>query len=515
MRAAAAVMWQRSGAPLYRLLWRPATLAWIPTAAICAFIPMVFVLSIRLAFGLPELELSAGRAIQVLTLVAMMGLLVGQIVRELQHCPWSWAVPSLRRRLLPGVVLLGVLTALFARETWVLLAIPFEIGSRNAARDLYRFWNDFPPLSTGVFALYFLAFTAAVRPVPATIAGLLTGVFLADELTRAAAAHQAVAMLAAAVLVPVLLYHTLGASAARRRPFLPTRLLSGPVTTAARAPAPLRAGGGAQWKLAQLGAEPLDWLRAGVFENHGYRTSFVRVGTVAIAAAGLGYVALQTLLGAFLGATALWSGIYANAGRNIPDAIMSLTIVSALVTVPLAVFLTGFGSISLTRAPFYPLSRGQLAKIEFWGSLAEATVVTGLMAALLTAFWTSVYNEVWGYVAFGSTVWERLTGSSTAWVPALTRPLALVFLIAPIVQLFRLRYLRAAAPRNRIVVFIAVVALTAALTFAGLIAMGWANVLAPRYSLIVDVPVFAALAIVSQLLYRRGVERYFATADLI
>jgi hypothetical protein len=516
MKTAAAMMWEGSGAALYRLLWRPATLVWLPTAAICAFIPMLFVVTLRSALEL-NFDDNAGAAIQAVTLVAMMGLLVGQIVRELQHCAWSWAVPSLRWRLAPGVLLIGVLMALFVREVWTLLAVPVEIWSRNPARDLFRFWRQFPPLSASVFALYFLTFTAALRITPRTIAGLVTGVFFAHELTQAAAAHAVSAILAAAVLSPVLLYQALSANAARRQPFIPTRSLSGPVRAVAKAPTPLRAGGGAQWKLPHLGAQPLDWLRAGAFENHGYRTSFVRVATLAIATTGIGYVALQTLLVAFfafLGPTTTGLGIYGGASGQLLDAIMSLTIVSVIITVPLAVFLTGFASISLTRAPFYPLSREQRAGIEYWGSLAEATVLTGLMAALLAAFWTSVYNELWGYVGFRSAVWERLAGSSTAWVPALSRPLAFVFLTAPMVQLFRLRYLRAPSAWNRIVVFIAVVALTAALTLGGVIAMGWTNLLLPRYSLIIDVPPFAVLALLSQLLYRRRVERYFATADL-
>ena len=196
-------------------------------------------------------------------------------------------------------------------------------------------------------------------------------------------------------------------------------------------------------------------------------------------------------------------------GRSDAWALMNL---SPVIAVPISVLLASYASISLTRRSAYPLSRQQMARVEFWGSLAENLVICGLLTALLIGYWSLVCGRV-GLT--GMRAWPGRAGGYGGWIPFLLRPMGIIFFLIPITQFSRLRYLRAGNGWSSVRQLLGLLGLMFFLTT-------WAVVVGPRtlafiptMSLFVDGPLLVAMFVVTQVAYRHMVDRYFATADLV
>ena len=93
------------GGALFRLLGRPATLAWVPLSGFAAVSALVVASMAWVALDasfpgtapiVANLALGRGSPMAVLVPMfsAMIGLLAGQAIKELQHCHFSWALPG-------------------------------------------------------------------------------------------------------------------------------------------------------------------------------------------------------------------------------------------------------------------------------------------------------------------------------------------------------------------------------------------------------------------------------------
>ena len=98
------------GGALFRLLLRPAALAWVPLSMLVSVVVFAAVaLFWEIITGpYPPFPRPEWVHMVVWLFPALIGLLVGQAIKELQHCYFSWALPALRRRLLPGAVVIGL-----------------------------------------------------------------------------------------------------------------------------------------------------------------------------------------------------------------------------------------------------------------------------------------------------------------------------------------------------------------------------------------------------------------------
>jgi hypothetical protein len=514
----------RRGSALYRLLLRPATFAWVPLAALVALtLGTLFSALLRSYVGAPA---SSGRMGTVgWTLAAFIGLLVGQAIKELQHCHFSWGLPDLRRRLLAGSLVVGGSVALLlTREAFVTglwAASPLILALGGNEPNLLRAWTFLPPLSLGLVAVSFLAFWIGVRPSAVNLVGvmaplLVLGPFLVDPVVS----HGTFAAGLAAPLTAFLIYETFSVRSARRRPFIPTQPLAGGAWSRGRKPLDslrptgLTRGKGADWRFGRLGPSLADWIRAGWHENHGQWGRTVQVAAVVVPITGLSLLAWM-LLNTFIVSPLLWlgfgtTGVYRSVGA-FAATVESIIIGSTLIAIPFAVFFASYASISLRRASLYPLARHRLAGIEYWGSLVETLMITGLLAAILLGFWIFLLDHAAN--VRGVARWPMRAGGDHGWVLVLMRPLAIAFILTPVAQYFRLRFLRAPRGWSPVAQLLGVFALTALLT--------WGGTLGARASIVIPFPVLfhgailATAALLSQYIYRREVDRYFRKADLV
>ena len=513
------------GGALYRLLRRPAVLAWIPLAGFASVSAMLAVAMVWLwvDFSLPgaarivaNLAFGDGAPMSVLVLAfsTMTGMFVGQAIKELQHCHFSWALPELRRRLLPGALLVGLIVAVFAREILSGVALlALAILQADPMRYLLAFWEAFPPASVGLAALAFMAFWIGIRPSLANCVGVMAPLLVSIPLLEnAIIAHPLVTVMATAPLTAFLIHETFSVGSARARPFIATKTLTGggqrASTRTRRRGAPAR---DAAWRINYLGDQLINWLRAGAYENHGFRPATVRIASILVAAVATSYLGWRVLDVWWTTPGASYWNLYGRAlpGRGGYPSLSSLVSTnSTFIAVSLAVLLACYASISLSRRSLYPLARRQLARIEFWGSVAETLIICGLMIAVLIVFWTFMPLAEPG-------AWRRELGGPYGWMALLLRPLATVFMLTPIAQLFRLRYIRGPVRWSMVRERISVIALVLILTYVGGSIVVLSYYVLPATSLLGDVLLFGAVGLLFQSAYQRLVEWHFATADLV
>lgn len=507
----------RRGGALPGLLWRPAALAWIPLSACVALAVAMFGTFVWWQI----LGNSIQRPVSARTLVwvfpALIGLLVGQATKELQHCHFSWALPALRRRLLRGAVVVGLVVAVSTREILTALMAPlmFALGS-DPARQLQEVWLALPSVSVGAVAVAFMAFWIGVRPSAVSWLGVMAPLIVfSAPLTDVVAYRPILALAVTTPLTAFLIHQAFGVSSARRRPFIFTKPLVGGGKRIDQPQAwTTGKAWGAVWRIEQLGDDVANWVRAGVYENHGFRNPVVRVAGVLIPAMVATFMIVHLVVPLlFDGAAAsIWNprGTASVGLRRFLRLSSPLFGFSPIVAIPISVVLAAYASISLTRRASYPLSRRQMARVEFWGSLVENLVICGLLTALLIGFWSFAY----GLGVTGSrTLLARLGYSS--WVPFLLGPMGVVFLLMPITQLFRLHHLRAPIGWSSVRQLIEIMGLMFVLTVLGTLVSTRTFGSAPMLSLLVDGPLFVVAAVLAQVAYRRLVDRYFATADLV
>jgi hypothetical protein len=512
----------RTGAALYRLLLRPAAFAWVPLAAL-ASLTLVGLMAVFLRLVVDSSVLSGIGALSW-TLAALIGLLVGQAIKELQHCHFSWGLPGLRSRLLAGTLVVGGGVALLLNREVIVTVLwaaqPLIRAISGSRPDLLRAWAILPPLSLGLVAVLFLAFWIGVRPSPINLIGVMAPlVVFGPLLVDAVVSHGIFVASLSAPLTAFLIYDTFSARSARRRPFIPTQPLAGGAWSRSRKPlgglkpTPLTRGSGADWRVGRLGPSVHGWIRAGWHENHGQWGRIVQIAAVVVPISAL-VVLAGMLLPTFIATASLWLGTgvgtISPGYGGIAAAMKSIIIGSTLIAIPLAVFLAAYASISLQRVGLYPLARKQLASVEYWGSLVETLIITGMLAAILLGFWTFLDQ---GLNAGRLARWPLRAGGEHGWVLVLMRPLAIAFIFIPLAQYFRLRFLRAPRAWSPVAQLVGVFALAALLTWAGTrIALAS---LVIRLSLLVPGAIFTTAVLLSQYIYRRGVDRYFRNADLV
>jgi hypothetical protein len=506
------------GGALLGLLRRPAALAWVPlsmlvSVAVYGAGEIFWEIALDSPFG--RLEWSR---VVVWLFPALIGLLVGQAIKELQHCYFSWALPALHRRLLPGAVAVGLTLALATREILTVLLAPLLLGfARFPEREIADMWVSFPALSPGLVALSFMVFWIGVRPSLVSWLGIMVPLALFSEaVIDVVTQRSAVGVLVTVPLTALLICQKFGIESARSRPFITTQALSGGGRRADQRRRPWGFGRspGAEWRIEHMGADVVRWVQAGVYENHGFHNRLVRTVGLAIPALAAAYIVGHVLFLALddTGAS-FWSltGVATGSTRGMASFSLFLFTLSVFATVPLSVLLACYASISLTRNSSYPLSRRQLAGVEFWGSLAENAIICGFLAALLLGFWSVLYG---GLGFEGSASWPAWAGGHKGWIPFLLRPLAVVFLLTPIAQWFRLRYIRAPVGWSSVRRLVNVVGLMIVLTVLATVLGSRSFGFLPRLAVFVDGP-FVVLIVLSQMAYRLRVARYFATADLV
>jgi len=516
----------RWGFALYRLLRRPAAYAWVPLSA-AASMASTWLAAIVL-FLVGDMPGSGPVPAVYISFATLIGVLVGQAVRELLHCPFSWGLPDLRRRMLPAALALGLVVALLAREIFTAVIggsfLLVGLVSRVATSPL-DIWRSFPPFSLGLAAVIFMAFWIGVRPSVLNIVFvLLPAAALSPWLLPWVAGHALITLAITTPLTMLLIRDTFGVAAARRQPFLPTRPLSGAAWSRGAVKAPAAGAGrvrrarrrGSMWGAAKLGDSMRGWIHAGWYENHGGGGQTVGALTVLIPAAAM-MLFLGYLVATMIAAPRLWFtegyGRWFLVPSSVVMAIRSIIIGSSLLGIPLAIFALSYGSISLRRPVLYPRSRRELADVEYFSSLAETAAVTGLVTAFIAGFWMLLVFL--GFGARGFDRWPPQVGSEYGWLLALLRVLAVIVITAPIAQYYRLRHIRSPRARSPVAQLLAVFIITAVITAGGImLAMNTLSLLAHR-PLVLHLAVFATSALITQYLYRRALERYFARADLV
>ena len=509
-----------TGVAMYRLLRRPVTLAWIPLAALIAISATAFASVIWIALG----ERAPGPGVAFSwTFAALIGLLVGQAINEAQHCQFAWMLPRLRSRLFPGALVLGLIVSLGPREiasAVAVLAYPFVLFVTGNTLDVIGIWESLGAVSVGAFAISFMFFWIGVRPSAVNLIGVAAPVvLLIPFLDAPVASYGALALVLSAPLTTFLIYDTFSTRAARARPFRATRPLSGGASAANRKllagpqPSRLHVGRNRNWRFDRLDRRLHGWIRAGWLENHGHWGTGTR--RAAIAVAGSAYLALSWMvLSTVIAAPEVW--LQTGFGRQvvIPRGVVatmgSIIIASIVAGVPIAVFFATYASISLRRAGFYPLSRQRLAAVEYWGSLFEAALVCGLLAAIFLGFWMFVDLLDADRVAG----WPRRVGGENGFVLALLRPLALIFVVIPVAQYFRLRRMRNPKPWSPVAQLLGVFGIATVLSWMAAFSALSSIWILPRHPLSVHAAVFLAAGLLSQYIYRQEVDRYFRTADL-
>lgn len=514
------------GAALVRLLRRPAALAWLPLAALASLAAMVLQYVLLALFDIVPRQNQL--AVIDLTLAAWIGVLVGQSMKELQHCGFSWGLPRLRTRLLPGAMAVAAFVALFAREIFALtawLALIVPMGLFGGQTGFASFWQSLPGLSPAMLALTFLAFWIGVRPSAVNLVGVVAPMFvLSPWITSLTPSGSILIALATAPLTLFLIVDTFSVAAARRRPFVPTCTLSGAPwgrNAARERPAIFRRATrrrarSSRWPSRPLGPSVGRWILAGWHENHGASGRVAALLFLLLpCAAALLFVGM--IVETMFESPALWFATGYGQISLLPGSvhlsIVSIVVGSMIVGVPLATFCAAYGSISLRCIGLYPLSRRRRATIEYWSSLAETLVVAGFAGAVLMGLWAVLVFVDYGRSGFDS--WPPQAGSDYGWVLALMRSVAFLLIVTPTAQYYRLRDIRSPSSGSPVVRLLTVMLLAALLTALGIaFALGSLDALAD-YALALHAAIFVTAAAVAQYGYRHAIERYFATADLV
>ncbi|HLU38175.1 MAG TPA: hypothetical protein VK081_02245, partial [Planctomycetota bacterium] len=426
------------------------------------------------AFLAGDLDAGALRSFARLAIVLPMltGFVAGRMTKEVQHGPFAWTLPGLRRRFAAGVLSLALLAALPA-------ALAFARAGRPAAALAL--------LCTG--ALWFALATAVFDPYPsaavsrAALVALLAVLLGGDDVVLALVEARPLACAAfAAPAAAAFLLREFSAGAARMRPFVPVF--------------PLGTGGERQWMQARLAHRPprdrewmLDhigqglapWLRA---------TQYERFGKYALGWAG--WTAAVALVAA--GVAVLTRGDAAEMTRTVAAV---------------------FAAHHILASPFprkwmaYPLTRAQRARVAFWAGTVHGAAVCALFAVSLLA--AGVLLPRLAFLPLGDAALPApvhvlaLAGSILAWTPLL--------------QYVQVRWLAGSAADAGSTVGMAIVAATVTAYVLGAAGMaGWVVRVADWPAAGGPLGALASVAgaaLVMHAVHRGQLGRYYARADLV
>lgn len=290
---------------LGRILARPAMAFWLFTLLSSTLMLVQLAGAVR---GVPlpmDALLSVGRSpasedavhllhFTLIVMTAMLGFLVGQAAREVQHAYFAWAVPRLRRDLGGGTAAVGILCA-----------IGFAAGYAGLHGPL-------APTAAGALALLAFALGTAIegitlfmafRPralLPVLAAGALA--FGIDRPARWAATQPVLFVVGAVAFAALVLYRVSAPEAVRERIFAPSYSIlnsfsAGAKRCFAQEISSARATGGGLWGKRLWSSDPLRddtaaWVRAATYERYGswtwrYLSEVVALAVVSVVLVGI------------------------------------------------------------------------------------------------------------------------------------------------------------------------------------------------------------------------------------
>jgi len=479
--------------PFFLLVARPA-MFWVGSVA---FVCTAILLS---ALGQPHAPTSAYLAPGFLAIFAyptVCGVLAGAILREFQHSTVAWPLPGARRKLALGHLVAGLAITLV-----VLGLVAARVGVRQPLMLL--------GVGLGGYCLGGILIDPFSRWVTAfNVSLVLIVAARSRDVAELAAAHPVAAGGIFLAVAGLALARLFGRSTWRIKPFRPTSPFPGShwLQRAERFERDKRAGEMPRrrhWRADYLGTRPGSWVRAAVHESYG------RLGLRAVAGVLSRPAAIWVLMAAHA-----WTDrgelSFANAfGRTIydvlfrpphlppfgeggPYGIVALAIAAA------GAVTAGWSPVGPASGLVYPLCRRDRARVFFRCGLVDAAVllfVVGLGLAVLgqTAGWLVGYELRLDFVPFH------------------LRALLATVVLMPLAHWggLRLRPARARKSPNTL----------AALIFGlvGFVAVvGVWSFYSPLFLTTppIELSVMVALVVISQLLHRRRLVRYFAVADLV
>ncbi len=428
---------------------------------------------------------------------AVTGFVVGSFGRGLHVVSIFRTLPNFRRHIIYTILCLGIATALLISWVYTNLGgsapwLPiftsgflwFKLGIVSGWNLMYITKNDTDLSEHRTHSVVF-AFSAMLM--------LFLAGFWSDKLAVIYQAHAFLSVLLTTLGATLCFCNVFGvAGPGKRTLFLRPSAGRTRVRIQGKNGQASKRGCIRKWRHTGPITRLLDWIRAGEFENFSIipgRWLSICIGisavTVLITAAG-GYIGGHKRGSHEMGIQFVYHTLVDPATfKNNTHVIVSM--IPALVVSFFAVF----GSLFLKRGWLYPLSRSQLARYAYIGSLICNTVFCGIL--LLSFYFSGILvGLLEGYgVHFGT-------------IPDLIRPLILIFAVTPLIHWLRLRD-KPAAP---------FVALFLIFPVVGVLGSVWLEK-GSGVSSIYEILGCSALILVSQGLFRYKVETYFRRADLV
>ncbi len=462
---------------LFRLLWR--------RVSILSVLGLGFAIAWSLflyqnqdgtfLFQVPRL---GGLNLFILVFSAVVGSFVGQSVDELQYKLFSWILPYLRRRLFCSVLFVGIVTAFIV--TWV-----------------YK-WFDGPapwvPIFTSALLWYSMGIVSSTGDVRDgsdrsrrphgvaffTMSALVVAGFSINRIADFYATHPLLCVLLTVVGASLCLYRSiLDVNTTRKKSLALVPIVLIDLATGRsweKEVIAWKRTARRKWQHTGPITGLFNWIRAGEYENFasnrgGWAAGVVKLSGIAVLIVmALPYLA-EVQGPAFLKA---YQKVYQLLAPGIPAF--------------LAMFYCTDGSFFLQKGWLYPLSRTQLARLTYWGSLLYNVVICGIML-LVFLFLESLIKLDAGY--------------------DFIRPLTMMFIFIPVIQWLRLRYgLVFTQIPIAFVLFLGVICVVALSGFLWVLA-------ALDISDLYEVAACAGLVLLSQCLFRYKVVTYFKRGDLV
>ena len=420
---------------------------------------------VTVAFFLAQIGSTAN--VLVLSSPAICGALLGRIVQELRHTLLSWTLPTLRRRLFSSLLFGGVVTAFI--QTWI-----YTSAGGTA---------PWVPIFSSVVLWYSVGLILGANPILATMFRdirrygfvvfiwilMFAAMFTIDRIVELYNIQPVLCVLLGLLGASLCLYRYFDVNVARENAL-------GPVTHTQG----LKAESRRQWRRMGPFTGLFNWIRAGEYENFGFR----RVGWPARAAflpgiAVLGFAACVILL---------TDDMPGNVMRR--QSLGFQRVANMFLTVGPAIYAVAYSineSLFLQKGWLYPQSRTQFARLAYWSGLLYGAVFFWIM---LLAF----------------LVRENLMPQYAGY--DYIRPLTLILISIPFFQWLRVRYGPLFFQTSTGVVTIC--------GLLGVLVLSWYSLkAAPHIPDVYEFVSFSGLILLSQFLFRYKVMAYFKTGDLV
>ncbi len=403
----------------------------------------------------------------VLLSPVICGVLLGRIVQELRNTLFSWTLPNLRRRLFFSLLLAGVVTAFF--QTWIY----------TSAGGIAPWHTIF----SSVLLWYSVGLILGMNPVWPTLFRdirryglgfliwilLFTAMYTVDRIVEVYAVHPVLCVLLALTGASLCLHRFFDVNVARANAL-------GPVTHAQS----LKGESRRQWQHTGPFTGLFDWIRAGEYENFGFKR--------------IGWPARAPFIPAIavLGASACMFVLTDVPGKALQQNSVAfqrvLNIIVTVVPATCALIYCLDECLFLQKGWVYPISRMQFSRLIYWSGLLYSVVFFG---TLILAF---LLRDV---------LMEQFAGYD------FIRPVSLMSILTPFFLWLRLRSgpLLSPSVRGYVITFGLLIGIT--------ILCWYSLKAAPRIPDHFEFGALASLILLSQVLFRYKVNRYFKTGDLV